>query len=213
MLLTIMALGAVVSLTAVNGVFAVFTDRATTGTNSATSRAEAASADLQIATASYNPMGGSITCGATYVDDLASGVITVTDMAPNSVVHGTVCIKNAGSRSVDVTASVIDLSDTDSSCTGDESALDATCGPGTTQEGELSPKLRTDVSKGCMSASFLQLTNIAAMASTAVTIQSMSPGQTVCLDFAVQDNATGDDLTITQSDTATWKFAFDATAT
>src|SRR5690242_14164791 len=127
-LLTIMALGAVVSLTAVNGIFAIFTDRATTGENSASSRAEARSADLQIASASFDSTTYDITCGA-YAEDLVTGIITVSDLTPGGSDFGVgnLCLKNVGSRSLDVSTSAIDLVDSDHACTGDEASLDATC--------------------------------------------------------------------------------------
>jgi hypothetical protein len=211
-LMTIMALGMVVTLAGANGVFAVFTDRATTGTNSATSRAEARSADLQIATGTLVPEDGSITCG-TFVENLASGIITATDMVPlGDDVHAFVCLKNVGSRSLDVTTSVIDLFDTDPQCTGDESEVDS-CGTG--EFGELSGVLHVFLSTSdCVTpGSSLGNTTLDTMVSTPFSLGSVASGALLCVHVDIQDQAQGDDVAITQSDTATWKFAYDGTAT
>ena len=56
------------------GIFAVFTDRAKTGSSSVTSGERASAADLLIASSPTGPPD----CG-TYVDDLVANLITVTD--------------------------------------------------------------------------------------------------------------------------------------
>lgn len=212
-LITIMALGTVMSLSAGLGVFAVFTDRATTGTNSASSRAEAASADIQIAAGTTDPASGATTCGA-YSEDLATGIITASDMEPLvDFVYTSVCLKNVGSRDVDVTLTVIDLVDTDTACTGDEDALDTTCG--SNQLGELSSVLGNNVLMNDCSnfgGGLNPNPTLAELETTPEALMTLSAGETGCLYFEVWDGATGDTLTTTQSDTATWKYAFDATA-
>ena len=211
-LISMMALGAVVSLATVSGVFAVFTDRATTGQNSASSRGEAASADLQIAAGTLNTTSGATTCGA-YSEDLSTGIISATDMAPFvGLIQVSVCLKNVGSRDIDLTTAVIELTDTDTGCTGDENALDsASCGVGV---GELSSNLRVVPFWGdCTSfGTSLGEPTVAELASTPLATATLSVGEVGCVYFEVIDVAVGDDVTISQSDTTTWKFAFDATA-
>jgi hypothetical protein len=92
-------------------------------------------ADIRISTASV--VGGVVACDA-FEENLTTGLFEVGDFQPGSVAGGTfVCIKNMGSAAVGLTASVIDLIDTDPDCTGDEpEAGDATCGG--SQAGELS---------------------------------------------------------------------------
>jgi len=222
-LITIMALGSVVTLTAVNGVFAVFTDRATTGTNSASSRSEPRSADIQIAEGIRDPQTGTIVCG-TFDDDLTSGIVTATDMAPlGNAAFSNLCLKNVGSRQVDLTASVIDLVDTDHACTGDEAVLDSTCGDG--QEGEFSAQLGVGVGRQVLSGDSchsgeLSLNSgdtdprtIGALSTTPLVVTSLAPGAGWCLTISLQDRAQGNAATISQSDTSTWRFAIDATAT
>jgi hypothetical protein len=214
-LVTIMALGAVVSLTAVNGVFAIFTDRATTGTNTASSRAEARSADLQIATASYDTATGETSCGQ-YDEDLVTGIISVTNLASGGFENGTgnLCLKNVGSRTLDLSASVIDLVDTDPACTGDEATIDVDgCGPG--EVGELSGALRVIVLRSYCDAPLSPVGNsrVAAMTVTPLPIDALGPGQATCVQMIVDYlPSSGDELTGAQSDTSTWRFAFDGTA-
>lgn len=210
-LITIMALGVVVSLAGASGVFAVFTDRATTGTNSASSRAEARSADIQIAEGVMDQ--GVMTCG-TYEEDLTTGVITASDMVPlGGFVYARVCLKNVGSRTVDLTVTVLDLVDTDDACTGDEAALDTTCGGG--QAGELSPHLQVgvfDADCAIGDGSFLGYTRIGELPNFPFSLPSIAAGEVGCVLFRMEDVAQGDDVTKSQSDTSTWRFAFDATA-
>jgi len=213
-LMTIMALGAVITLTGANGIFAVFTDRATTGTNSATSRAEARSADLQIADGTYDGNDGSTTCG-TYVENLTTGIITASDMGPDTPdIHGFVCLKNVGSRPLEITISAIDLVDTDTGCTGDESALDLTCGDD--QAGELSGALHAFVFEGdCTTSVSIGNAVLSDMVATPFPLTGvlLASGEVECVHIAVADQAQQDLVTTSQSDTTTWKFAFDGTAT
>jgi hypothetical protein len=148
-LASIAAFGAVLTLAGTTGVFAVFTDRATTGTNSWASKGLPRAADLQLATGSVDVgVTWTVSCG-TYADDLTSGFITMTNAAANDGFGGEfVCLKNAGSQTVDVTTSAIDIADVDTACTGDEAAVDATCGPGvndTPRAGELSPLVQASM--------------------------------------------------------------------
>jgi hypothetical protein len=215
-LLTVMALGAVITLVAVNGMFALFTDRATTGTNEVSSPAEEASADIQIAAATIDITDNTFSCGIPiYLEDLTSGIITATDLAPtdNIGTSGVLCLRNIGSREVALTVSAIELVDTDTACTGDEAVLDATCGDD--QAGELSAALQVFVSSyDCVgNGTSLGNANLAGMQSTAFVLPSMAAGADLCLRFIVANQAQGDMITTSQSDMTRWKFAFDATAT
>jgi hypothetical protein len=61
-----------------------------------------------------------IDCG-TYDDNLATGLVTMSSAVPtDSFSTDYVCVKNAGSQTVDVTTSAIDVTDEDTDCTGDE---------------------------------------------------------------------------------------------
>lgn len=161
-------------------------------------------------------------CGS-YADDLATGIITATDMAPGGAeVTGYVCVRNVGSRAVDVAASVIDLVDSDTGCTGDEASLDTTCGGD--QAGELSTYLAVSIEYGVGGpvTNYCPAPLPGGMGGGSVdTLTTTTSGHFTldpdpelfaCLGFTVRDVALGDALTTSQSDTATWRFAFDASA-
>jgi hypothetical protein len=193
------------------GIFAVFTDRATTGSNDASTRTEARAADLKLATAAS--VGN---CGV-FVDDLTTGVISVADLQPTSSAQAQVCLRNDGSEAVTVDVSVIDLLDLDVACTGDEAAAgDTTCGGDLL--GEASASLYSLVSRrDCTTGNELSWAN-PTLASNAVTpvplpgTSPLAPGEVACIVFGV-GYYPGADQQMTQSDKATWRYAFDATAT
>jgi predicted ribosomally synthesized peptide with SipW-like signal peptide len=218
----VIVLGALISLVGGTGIFAVFSDRATTGVNSVTSGGLGRAADLKIATASTQSdpqISQPFDCG-TYTDDLATGVISFTTGATD---HGgaSLCIKNAGSASVDLTIKAIDLVDLDIDCTGDEAALgDTTCGVDQTsqlaQAGELSPNLAIwispfDCTGGIELTQYEGRSQLSDLASTPLALGSLTPGQDRCFNIQVID--TGRDLAaqLAQSDQAAWRFAFDGT--
>lgn len=202
-------LGLTVSLLS-GGIFAVFTDRATTGSNDAGTRAEARAADLKLATAT------GLDCGV-FVDDLATGVITVADLQPTGAAQARVCVRNDGSEPVAVDVSVIDLLDLDVACTGDEAAAgDTTCGGDLV--GEASGALHSLVSRrDCTTGDELSWASatLSSNALTPIPLPGTSPlaaGEVACIVFGV-GYYPGADQQLTQSDKATWRYAFDATAT
>lgn len=126
-LLTLAALGVVITVIGSIGLFAALTDTARTGTNIVDSAGLAASADIRLATATHST-GGPVTCG-TYVENLTSGFFTVSNVVPGFATSEIFfCIKNVGSQQVELSAAVDELTDTDIGCTGDESEYDTTCG-------------------------------------------------------------------------------------
>jgi hypothetical protein len=208
-----LALGTSVSLLG-GGIFAVFTDRATTGQNDASTRAEARAADVRLATAVF--AGGVYQCGA-FVDDLATGVISATDLAPDFGTGTRLCLRNEGSAPVSAAWSVIELVDLDVACTGDEAAAgDATCGGN--QLGEASGALRTfigrqDCGTDSPLASFATTLASAAQGPTALPGDApLAPGETACIALTVSYTPDGAQQ-LTQSDKATWRYAFDVTTT
>jgi hypothetical protein len=215
----IIALGAVISFVGANGVLAVFTDSAATGTNSYSSRAEPQSADLLLAIGSAGE-GNTIDCG-TYVDDLETGIITETDRSPADNVASTfLCVGNAGSQTVNVDLAAIDLVDTDTACTGDEATVDQTCGldaEGSAQEGELSGFLEIRVTYSDCNAidewTQTQPVTLASMTGTPVALFPLAPNEVQCLNIGSTYGATPDDAQSTQSDTVEWRFSFDAATT
>jgi predicted ribosomally synthesized peptide with SipW-like signal peptide len=210
---TIMALGCVVSLAGVTGVFAAFTDRATTGVNTFETAELARAADLKLSTGDPVLEGG-FACGA-FEDDLDTGVMTVGDNLPTySRDSDFVCLHNAGSGTVDITTSVIDVIDFEEECSGDEGAVDPSCGDDL--PGELSERLNVAQSRlSCADQSFLSLAgpvSFDSMVGTPLASFSLAPGETACLLFHVSyDPADLDQATVSQSDAVTWRFAFDGT--
>jgi predicted ribosomally synthesized peptide with SipW-like signal peptide len=211
----VVALGGVITLAGTTGVFAVFTDRATTGTNTFATKDLPRAADLEIAAGTAGA-AWSINCG-TYSDDLQTGLISVSDASTNQATDSTVvCLKNAGSATVDVATSVIDLSDEDTDCTGDEAVVDATCGPDQTtaafQAGEISPLITlslmvadcSDTNQGSRGAGGLPDV-------TDVSVATMAPDEVLCVRFTTRYQPTDAQAQAAQSDTATWRFAFDGT--
>ncbi|MGH9084921.1 MAG: hypothetical protein ACRDYW_05675 [Acidimicrobiales bacterium] len=201
------------------GIFAVFTDRATTGQNDATTRAEARAADLTLATADV--VGAVYQCGD-FVDDLATGIISVTDLRAGGAAGPPfeVCLRNDGSEEVTVEVSAIDLVDLDVACTGDEAAAgDVTCGGD--QLGEASEVLTVNVSRhDCTDGSFLATTEtqLGSNAQTSVPLPggaTLAPGDTACLGFTPFYSIIHGVTVVqrAQSDKATWRYAFDGTTT
>lgn len=207
-LLTVISLGAVVSLLGLSGVMAVFTDRAVTGDNSISSGQVAKAADLQLA----STVNGAA-CG-TFNDDLTGPLNTLTAAQPGSKSFEGICVKNAGSSEVSLSLSAADLTDVEVACTNDESAAgDATCGTGA---GELAQQLSTywytaDCATGAVTGGLnyiAQLNNLPA----ATDLGTVAAGATSCFKLEVFYglNRSVTSVQVAQSDQVTWKWAFDA---
>lgn len=210
LLLTLAALGGLISLVGgAGGMFAALSDTASTGTNSVSSAPLAASADLQLATASS--IGGAVECG-TFSENLTTAVFTVSDMAaPSMSGRGLLCVRNVGSRTVTLSALASELLDTDVACTGDEEVSgDTTCGGN--QAGEMSPLLDNYLYPiACATASGSGgSATLASMATTPRALGTVSPGTTVCLytEIFYAYSATDVQKQTAQSDRVTWRYAF-----
>ena len=211
----IVALGGVITLAGTTGVFAVFTDRATTGTNTIASKDLPRAAELQIAATSAGA-AWSVNCD-TYSDDLQTGLITMSDLTPNGVGDSDfVCVKNAGSATVDLTTSAIDLTDLDTDCTGDEAVVDTACGVDQTtlaeQAGELSPLITLSMRVADCSDVNQSSRGLGALPDvTDVSVATMAPRDVLCIGFTSRYLPTDAQAQAAQSDTVTWRFAFDGT--
>jgi hypothetical protein len=216
-------LGILITLVGGTGIFAVFTDRATTGTNSAETGSRQQAVDLKIETALLD---APVTCDGDLnlqlfdQDDLTTGIFSVSGVQPGAYPADAdvayVCLLNAGSGTIDVEASAIDIVDTDTGCTGDEAAAgDATCGGD--QLGELSGAIAAQMEQlDCATAGStpIQSNSIANWASIPAQLPgSLAPGDIACLAFYLWVPASTDETTlqIAQSDKVAWRFAFDAT--
>jgi predicted ribosomally synthesized peptide with SipW-like signal peptide len=221
----VIVLGVLVTLLGGTGIFAVFSDRATTGSNDVTSGQLGHAADLQIATATSQ--NGTIVCD-TYSDDLAAttGFFSLTDLQPSAgdSYRGYFCLKNVGSSAVNLTASTINLSDLDSACTGDEAAFgDTSCGVGA---GELSTVLMAAIAElDCVTGAYAGQTGSASLLALESPVGlpvggivgrqagDLNSGQTACyfVELRYPDSTSAADVQLAQSDSVTWRFAFDAT--
>lgn len=208
-LLSVMAAGAVISLVSTTGIFAVFTDRATTGTNSVQTGALAKAVDVQVAPFTPSSPGSSFTgtCGA-FTENLTTPMLTVENVQPSTnIFRGpTFCLKNAGSLAASVRPTTIDVVDLEVDCTGDEATVDSTCGG--SGAGEIAQSLEADTLWGDCAGSAnggpIHPFN------SPFSGRLMSPGQTVCIHHQFRYNPTGDNAIAGQSDRLTWRFAYDA---
>jgi hypothetical protein len=135
-----------------------------------------------------------------------------------------VCVRNAGSSTVSVTFTALDLTDVDTACTGDEAVVDTSCGNG--GAGELSPQLSvgfmpTECETGLPTgvAAVLRLDVLARPGSSTALPSGvdgsplvLAQGETACFDSRWSYGpTTADAPTVAQTDQATWRFAFDGT--
>jgi predicted ribosomally synthesized peptide with SipW-like signal peptide len=208
-LLSMVALGVVVTAVAGAGTFAPFTDRATSGTNSVASAERPRAADLKLA---FNVTGVSSCSTATYADNGTSPGMTANDAQPGSKYTAFFCLKNVGASAVTASGTSIDLVDIDTGCTGDEAVVDTTCGDG--QAGELGSILSTYIATLACDGSTGQSTFGGTLASpTPVSLGTIQPGAMLCgqVEVSYGLNRTADEVQRAQSDTATWKWAFTGT--
>jgi len=214
------------------GVYAVFSDTATTGENYVSSPVAGRAADLQLAAYTGDPEAP---CG-TWSDNLESG-INVGELGEyydsdngtwNTVGVGrTMCLRNDGAAPLVVTVATTDLSFTDSACSGDESAVDNTCGPSAGADentrGELRPLLQfggphdqansTPFAGDCADAvkpAFID-TSVEALAdpATPVTLFTLPAGSVACLYAVAYDGPrTLEQQQARQTDVARWRYLF-----
>jgi predicted ribosomally synthesized peptide with SipW-like signal peptide len=227
-------LGMLVTLLGGTGIFASFTDRATSGDNNVTTGERPRAADLQIAT--YDPSGapaGTTFClpaTTLFDDDTTTGQFSAGSLQPGeNLQYAYLCLRNHGSATLDVTASSIDVVDADVDCTGDEAvAGDATCGidqaTGLPQAGELSPLLQftidvvdcSDPGTVIVPGDSLTLAqwDMSPIQFTAPpTGGPLLPDAVACLRLGGSYPTPAEDVAQrAQTDQATWKFAFDGTA-
>jgi hypothetical protein len=212
LLVSLMVLGLVTTIIGGFGVFAAFSDRATTGTNSITSLERAAAADLKIATPALGPEDCAT---ATYTDDLTTGLFSVSDFEPGVNRAEFFCLRNVGTESLSLLALVIDLAETDVDCTGDEAAAgDTTCGAG--GAGELGAILEVSFANipNCDSSNLGFGSSGPLLGTSPVTAMgNIAAGTTFCgaIRIRASGTATVEDLIKAQTDRVTWRFAFEGT--
>ena len=218
--LALAVLGLVASLVPLTGIIAGTTDTAQTGTNSAASRAEPASADIQLALGGPEDPSSAVSpfaCGA-YSENLATGFFELTGLTegggspPNvDAVHDELCVRNVGAAPVDVRLFAAETTDTELDCTGDEADFDETCGSGA---GELSQVLLVNVGAdgSCDgNPTATEAADFATLQATGLLLGSIAPGQQLCAWLVVEyPNVTNEVLQGAQSDHVTWRFVVEA---
>ena len=210
-LLSMVMLGGVVTAVAGTGTFAPFTDRATSGPNSVASGARPKAADLKIAypVSDYSACRNAAT---TYVDDSTTPGLQVADAQPGMDQSTNFCLKNGGASTLTVSSTTVDLVEVDTACTGDEAEVDTTCG--NNGLGELGSVLFWTMYRvSCTDGSGPGVFGGSLAAPTPAGLGTLAPDEIGCFLVYVNYplNRTADDVQRAQSDTATWKFAFDAT--
>jgi hypothetical protein len=210
LLLSLMVLGLITTAIGGVGVFAPFTDRATTGTNNLTSGERPRGADLQIVW----PAQSFWSCdGETFVNDSTSSAVVANDAQPGYQVVVPFCLRNAGSLELTITGAVIDVVNRDVECTGDEAAAgDATCG--NNEVGELGSVIATYIGLGpCDTGSAVTFAGFVSDAPT-LALGTLAAGATACgaVEVFYPLNRPDVDVLQAQTDQVTWKFAFDGTS-
>ena len=213
---SVIVIGAIVTAVGGTGIFAVFTDRATQGPNTFVSGPRASAADLQIA--DLGPLG----CG-TWQENLATGLWNATNIQPGDTTTRQLCLKNNGTADATISFTTLDLTQSDVECTGDEVSVDPSCAlPG--QLGELAGLLDVNyqVDANCdtilgqpgETTGSAKLSTLAAAPGALTTVTGAAAGSTMCLYISVVYPSTTslNDAQAAQSDSVTWKFAFDAVA-
>jgi predicted ribosomally synthesized peptide with SipW-like signal peptide len=218
----VLALGVLITSISGAGVVAVFSDTATTFPNTVET-GEQPHSSLQIGGGRFDSStNGDIVCFG-FVDDLQTPLIAASSLAPGTGQSSDpFCLKNNYSGNVSINVTVIDLSDVDIHCTGDEAVYDSTCiappdlPPGQSLDGELSPLLRIQLHRAqCSPADVLNEydDSLTGLQTTPRDLGSMSPGEVACFGLYVRYPATAayEDQEAAQTDMASWRFAFTAT--
>lgn len=212
---SVMVVGAVVTAVGGSGIWAVFSDRATQGTNTIESGSQPSVADLQV-----GEFVGEACTGMS--DDLATALWSVSSMQPGDAVGRVICLKSNGAAAVSVRLAAIDIAEGDAQCTGDEQTVDTSCGGGLGQ-GQLASALlveyATDMDcdtvigeSGEDQVGVLGTLGVGSSFAVLSAASGLAAGSTMCVNLTVRyPSETSIDLVqAAQSDSVSWKFAFDA---
>jgi hypothetical protein len=208
--LALIVLGLVVTLIGGTGIFAPFTDTATTGVNSLTSGARPRAADIQLAWA----VPGYLTCAdpGTYAENSTTPGFSALNVQPGYNAFINFCLRNVGTGTTGINVRVIDRIDTETDCTGDESeAGDATCGTGV---GELSSVIVGQVYRiNCTNGSNLLVTGLGPLGNDPnvnAAGWTMAPDEIFCgtMQVTYLTSTALADVLKAQTDNVTWKYQF-----
>jgi hypothetical protein len=220
LLASTMTLGLVITAMGFTGIFAEFTDRTTTGTNTEESGEQSRTADLQIAIDDFGDCSA-----ATFTENLETGLFDVTGLVPGATSFQSkyICLRNAGTAALALTVSAMDVVETETGCTGDEQAAgDATCGTAGIGDGELGSVLILDIQRyDCVGGTTVAVvrTTVADLDATPGEMGTIEAGGDACLHVqtyipnpGVSEDFTSEALQQAQSDKIQWRIAFDGTA-
>jgi predicted ribosomally synthesized peptide with SipW-like signal peptide len=217
LLITVMALGAVVTLLGTTGVIAVFSDSADTPANSFETGALAPTADIGVAQTDVDGANPCIHEGV-FRENFAFSFFS-TSGEPGTTTPGPhICINNAGSGTLALSASTFDVFDSDTGCTGDEGAVDTTCGlvGGVAQEGELSPLVeQIFLEEECDGGADITSRgdDVAALQGAVFPLDRLiAPNELVCFEIVLAYHPTQSQATIAQTDRVEWRLRFTGTA-
>lgn len=212
--LSLIVLGLVVTLIGGTGLFAPFTDTATTGTNSLTSGSQPKAADIQIVW----PSAGFDPCAvpANYSENSTSPGLDVADIQPGFSNNVGFCVKNVGTGTTGINVGVIDRVDVETDCTGDESAAgDLTCG--NAGVGELSTVIFAQIARyNCTTGTHVVTINLGLLSTDpngSAAAWALAPGEIWCgiASALYQTDTALVDVLKAQSDRVTWAYQFVAT--
>jgi hypothetical protein len=226
-LISLSVMGALVCALGSTGLFAALTDSARTGNNHVDTAALPGASDLRIAPAHASApptgVGGIIVCDPPFEEDLTTGGFSASDVNPVGFVTPMAwyCVKNVGSQTVGLSATIDSLSDIDLACTGDEALYnDLTCGD--QLEGELSSVLQVFYENPfCGDLSMPHSNDVIGMAANVSqtpgglpSFAGLAPGGELCIGMRViYPEATPDeDVQRAQSDGVSWRFKFTGVA-
>jgi len=218
-------LGVLITLVGGTGIFASFTDRATTGTISVTSGERGRAADLKLVLAAAAATGDGVTCDPDFdgtihpYDDLVGPLLTTSDLQPGASAGKVyLCLVNFGTAPIVGGVTVIDLTDVDQGCTGDEAKVDSCDQPA--DPGELSALSLIDFDVlNCSDGAVVRTATgspafFAGQGWTVTGAAGLAAGATLCLriNTRYRGDVTEEEAQGAQSDQATWRFAFDVVA-
>jgi hypothetical protein len=179
----------------------------TTGSAGADS---ASGPDLQVAVVE----GGK--CGA-FADSLPVLFTRIGVRAGQTVDDVSVCVTNAGEGAGVLRIRIDERVEVDSSCSGDEADADGTCGGG--DAGELGRALLQEIgTERCRRprppVDLTREGRLPDLESPVLLAERLSPGHLLCVRLVLRyAPADGAALVVSQSDTTSWRYAFDLSAT
>ena len=145
-------------------------------------------------------------------DELPTMVSEAALQPGDSTAPVTVCARSKGGADTRLSLAVTEVTETDLACTGDEAAVDTTCGGG--QPGELADQLVVSVAtqpkcKGRYGpARTLDFSELATTATVVAPV--MKHNQVDCITLAIAyPSPSAEAAALAQSDRVRWRYAFD----